>query len=74
MRPMNTSLEERVTALESKVQQLAQAIAPKAIWRDGWESTVGMSANDSGFDAMVRLGAEYRRSLKPDADDADSGQ
>ena len=56
MRPMNTSLEERVTALESKVQQLAQAIAPEANWRDGWESTVGMSANDSGFDEMVRRG------------------
>ena len=74
MPAMNTSLEERVTALGSKVQQLAQAIAPEAIWRDGWESTVGMSASDSGFGEMVRLGAEYRRSLKRDADEADSGQ
>ena len=45
MRPMNTSIEERVSALESQVQRLAQAIAPEAIWRDGWESTVGMSAS-----------------------------
>ena len=71
---MNTSLEERVSASESQVQRLAQAIAPEAIWRDGWGSTVGMSAHDPGFEEMARLGAEDRRSLKPDADDADSGQ
>ena len=74
MQPMNTSLEERVSALESKVQRLAQAIAPEAVWRDGWESTVGMSAKDPGFEEMVSLGAEYRRSVKRDADGADSGQ
>lgn len=68
---MNSLLEERVTALENQVQRLTQALAPEAISRDGWESTVGMSANDAEFDEMIRLGAEYRRSLRPAADDAD---
>lgn len=71
---MNATIEDRVTALERKVEQLAEAIAPDLVWRDGWELTVGMSADDPAFEEMNRLGAEYRRSLKPTSDAPHSGQ
>ncbi len=71
---MNTTIEERVASLEKKVEQLSRAIAPDLIWREGWESTIGRSANDPAFDEMVRLGAEYRESLRPKLDAPDSGQ
>jgi hypothetical protein len=71
---MDTTIEERVASLEKKVEQLARAIEPDLIWREGWESTIGMSANDPGFDEMVRLGAEYRESLRRNPDAPNSGQ
>jgi hypothetical protein len=56
---MTTALEERVAILEqelTKLKHLIQDIRGKKDWR----KTFGMSANDPGFDDMIRLGREIR--------------
>jgi hypothetical protein len=69
---MSTPVEKRLDELEKKVADLTRLIAAGPKDPYAWRSTVGMSANDPGFDEMVRLGKEYRQSLKaedePDAD------
>jgi hypothetical protein len=71
---METPIEKRVEALEQKIADLTRLVvgAPKDPY--AWRSTVGNSANDPGFDEMVRLGREYRQSLRAeDEPDADPG-
>jgi len=59
-------LAKRVEQLEKAVQDLtarfAQLNPPKEKW---WESQAGRFANDPVFDDIVRLGKEYRESLRP---------
>lgn len=62
-----TDLEERVAALEQGLQELRLRLDPPPdtafrSWLDG----AGTFADDPVFDEIVRLGAEYRRSLRPD--------
>jgi hypothetical protein len=70
---MSTSIEERVTLLEKELanlQHLIQDIRNKKDWR----KTVGMSANDPGFDEMIRLGRAIRiQDQEDDASDAGLG-
>lgn len=61
---MTTPIEKRVEALEQKVAELARLIVAGPKDPYAWRSTVGMSANDAGFEEMVRLGKEYRQSLR----------
>lgn len=59
---MAQSLEERMQALEKRVNEL---IAQQGSRRKGrWEETFGLSRDDPGFQEMVQLGQEYRRNLK----------
>jgi hypothetical protein len=70
---MSTPIEKRVEALEQKVTDLTRLITAGPKDPYSWRSTVGMSANDPGFDEM-RLGKEYRQSLRAeDEPDADPG-
>jgi hypothetical protein len=59
-------LESRVAQLETKVERLEQkleAVAPEATpW---WEHIVGAVADDPAFEEAMRLGREYRESLRP---------
>ena len=71
-RSMNATIEERLAALEEQVSRLLVPAPVEPIWRDGWESTVGMAAGDPGFEEMIRLGAEWRREANRDAADARS--
>ncbi len=64
------TLEERIRALEMQMHQLLRGLEPSG--HDfRWESIVGTFSNSEGFDEAIRLGREYRESLRP-ADDADS--
>jgi hypothetical protein len=62
----NIDIEMRVTELEAKVQRLEQELAvstaPKTPW---WEQVVGAFADDPDFLEAMRLGREYRESLRP---------
>lgn len=62
------SLEERVAALEKELSELKRKVG--AIPTKDWRKSFGMSADDTGFDEMVQLGAEIRRSLDDDESDA----
>ena len=59
-----TSLEERVAALEAEMARLKQQLQPepKKPW---WQERIGAFANDPMYDEAMRLGREYRESLRP---------
>jgi hypothetical protein len=56
-------LERRVSKLERLVDELSQRSATKPL--GGWRKSLGRFANDPVFDEIVRLGREYRESLRP---------
>jgi hypothetical protein len=56
---MSTTIEERVATLEKELTALKQIIQGTHIKKE-WRHTFGMSANDPGFDEMIRLGREIR--------------
>lgn len=67
-------LESRVAALEAKVEELQQklVIAPTETpeanhAKPWWEHIVGAFADDPDFEEAMRLGREYRESLRPKA-------
>lgn len=59
-------LEPRIAALEATVEQLQrqlELVAPDTSpW---WEHIVGAFADDPAFEEAMRLGREYRESLRP---------
>jgi hypothetical protein len=61
---MNTmKLSDRVTALEAEVARLKEKIEGNSkSWTD---EIVGAFANDPAFEEAMRLGREYRESLRP---------
>ena len=67
---MSVGLEERVSTIEHQLEQLLAE--RKRTSKHAWQTTVGDFADDPGFDEMVRLGREYRESLKSGTADADS--
>jgi hypothetical protein len=67
------SLEERVEALEGEVTRLKQArpngAEPPQPW---WEAIWGTFKDDPEYEEAMRLGREYRESLRPkDEEDED---
>jgi hypothetical protein len=59
-------IEARLAALEAEVEQLKQKIeGPKPEPKPWWESIVGAFADDPDFLEAMRLGREYRESLRP---------
>ena len=59
-----TTLEERVSQLENQVRHLLGDRKPGERTA-GWEAVLGTFADSDGFDEAVRLGREYRESLRP---------
>ena len=56
-------LEKRVERLEKLLQDQSFPVPPRnAKW---WLDHAGAFANDSGYDQIVRLGRQYRQSLRP---------
>jgi hypothetical protein len=63
-----SELTRRVEALEQSLQELRQEIRDKPKGQGRWWRTgAGRFANDPVFDEIVRLGREYRESLRPGA-------
>lgn len=59
-------IEARLAALEAEVEQLKQKIAgPKPEPKPWWEGIIGAFAGDPDFLEAMRLGREYRESLRP---------
>jgi hypothetical protein len=62
----SVSLEDRVKALEEEVTrlkaELKRGAKPKQAW---WDQIAGTFANDPLYEKAMRLGREYRESLRP---------
>ncbi len=64
------SLEQRVAALEAEVDLLKNKIDEKAGEKDArpwWHKIYGSFANDPLYEEAMRLGRQYRESLRPKA-------
>ena len=61
---MANSLQQRVEIIEQELAQLKRQIGGKDE-RPWWEQIWGTFANDPSFDEAMRLGREYRESLRP---------
>jgi hypothetical protein len=61
-------LKERVAALEVDVAELkAKVEAQSSSGKPWWQEIRGAFANDPDFEEAMRLGREYRESLRPKA-------
>ena len=69
------TIEERLTAVETKLQEMKREREQKkeqdskAGKPRGWKSIVGVFANDPEFEEAMRIGREYRESLRPKNDE-----
>ena len=61
---MSAPIEERVAMLEKELLNLKQLIRSTRVEKD-WRKTF-LSANDPGFDEMIRLGREIRKQDRED--------
>jgi hypothetical protein len=66
----STSLEERVAVLEAEVARLKRLSARAGIGRQPWWDEIwGRFKGDPYYEQAMRLGREYRESLRPPEDD-----
>ncbi len=62
----NEALKDRVAALETEVAHLKAKVDASANERTPWwEQIAGTFANDPIYEEAMRLGREYRKSLRP---------
>ena len=60
------SLEDRVTALENEMARLKARLEPSKDRSSDWiDKIYGSFANDPIYEQAMRLGREYRESLRP---------
>jgi hypothetical protein len=62
---MPEQLEERVAHLEAEVARLKNKVENNSSSRPWWEQIAGTFADNSAYDEAMRLGREYRGSLRP---------
>lgn len=64
------TLEDRITIIEAELETLKRKIEDKEVTKPrGWRSVVGVFADDPEFEEAMRLGREYRESLRPKDDE-----
>jgi len=61
-----TTIESRLVALEAEVMRLKESfeklVTPKPPW---WKEVAGTFLNDPIYEEAMRLGRQYRESLRP---------
>ena len=66
------TLEDRIAIIEAELESLKRKLEDKEVTKPrGWRSVVGVFA-DPEFEEAMRLGREYRESLRPKDDEDDS--
>ncbi len=63
------SLEDRVAALEAKADHSSESATQDT--RPWWERIRGTFKDDPAYEEAMRLGREYRESLRPREDEND---
>jgi hypothetical protein len=58
-------LQQRIETLEQEVVRLKAKVEGKDAGKPWWEQIAGTFANDPAFLEAMRLGREYRESLRP---------
>ena len=58
-------LAQRVATLEADVATLKRKLAERETSPPWWEQIVGTFENDPIYDHAMRLGQQYRRSVRP---------
>ena len=58
-------LEQRVAALETEVAQLKRKLQEQETISPWWEQIAGTFQNDPIYERAMRLGRQYRQSLRP---------
>ena len=69
---MSRTLEKRVEELEHKLAELTHEVTARKPRKKDWQKTFGLSRGDNGFKEMVKLGREYRQSLRDKGNGAGS--
>ncbi|MCG8368214.1 MAG: hypothetical protein MJA27_33395 [Pseudanabaenales cyanobacterium] len=64
---MPGQLEERVAYLEAEVARLRDKMENSLSSKPWWEKIAGTFADNSAYDEAMRLGQEYRASLRQDS-------
>jgi hypothetical protein len=75
----NDELTRRLRALEAEVEEIREQVAVSQREKkkgdlNSWRATAGMFAGDPWFEDVVRLGREYRESLRPGRKKADGSR
>jgi hypothetical protein len=68
---MPEQLEARVAYLEAEVARLKSKVENSTSPRPWWDQIVGTFADNSAYDEAMRLGREYRDSLRPNSVELD---
>lgn len=68
-----TEMETRMANLESQMVELRRKIENGSVdLRPWWQQIMGRFADDPDYDEAMRLGREYRESLRPTDEGGDS--
>ena|SRR5579872_3762573 len=72
---LERTLSARIARLEEQVAQLQQRVdgVPPPDEPAWWKQIVGVYRDDPEFEEAMRLGREYRESLRPQEDETDAG-
>ena len=61
------TIEERLSMVEQELAELKKSQSPKVPW---YEKIAGTFSDNDDYDEAMRLGREYRESLRPPDDKA----
>jgi hypothetical protein len=68
---MPEQLEERVALLEAEVDRLKRMIVNNSAPQPWWEKITGTFSENVEYDEAMKLGREYRESLRSEAEPLD---
>ena len=68
---MPKQLEDRVASLEAEVEWLKSQVENGAPSKPWWSEIAGVFADSSAYDEAMRLGREYRDSLRSNSVELD---